>query len=107
MGGNNQILEDVDVFSWYEWSEMSSPLTGDSEELMCCGAAVLQGHSCPVKCCSGDTRTPDPLASAANIYLDLYHEAWGKNKISWIDGILGLLRIVDIWYDKYMYSWRH
>ena len=53
---------------------MSSPLTGDSEELMCCGAAVLQSCRDTVVLSSAAVGTPDPLASAANIYLDLYHE---------------------------------
>ena len=45
---------------------MSSPLTGDSEELMCCRDTVVLS--------SAAVGTPDPLAAAANIYLDLYHE---------------------------------
>ena len=44
-----------------EWSEMSSPLTGDSEELMCCGAAVLQCCRDTVVLSSAAVGTPGHL----------------------------------------------
>ena len=61
---------------------------------------VLQGHSCPVKCCSGDTW---PTCSCCKHLLGSL--SWGNNEMSWIknwyprtpqDG--GYLK----WYDRYM-----